>query len=192
MTEYILDVNKWRSGGERRQTKLGHGDTLMLNKEGFQCCLGQFASQRGVSDSHLMNQNEPAAVKSDVAYDSLFVQPAKARGPSPFVNTALANALIDINDSQILSIEERIDGIRKKLGAHGHTLRVINMDKLPPRYPAGGRIQAGDKIIVSTGGPIQTYEVVEFDSSQITIRTDNGEVTSVPVTHCYLIEGTEQ
>lgn len=120
--EYILDYSKWRSGGEG-QWKVGLGSTEMLNREGFSCCLGQFAKQAGVRDVFLLYRSGPRNVSYHAGlYDSSFVEGCGEL----FSNSKLAVNLMEINDNEERTPGERIKAIREKLEEHGHTLKVIN------------------------------------------------------------------
>lgn len=129
MTDYILDVAKWRCGGNG-PNRLGTGHTEMLNEEGFSCCLGQFAKQFGVTDDCLLNKLSPDDVASDTGhiYDPGFVDD----GRGSMENTLIASLLMRINDNDCTAPREKIARIRKELEADGHTLTVLNEDMLPP------------------------------------------------------------
>ena len=38
--EFIIDKSKWRAG-QNSDHQVGEGNTELLNKEGYMCCLGQ-------------------------------------------------------------------------------------------------------------------------------------------------------
>lgn len=128
MTDYTLDVAKWRCGGDG-PNRLGEGKTRMLNNEGFSCCLGQFAKQVGVAD-YLLGWGTPGDVanaKGNI-YDPIFVHEDKGLTE----NTTLARLLMAINDNEDTAPREKITRIREELEAEGHTLTVLNEDMLPP------------------------------------------------------------
>lgn len=126
--KYILDVSKWRCGeGDEKENKtnnLGFGQTELLNDEGYMCCLGQFAKQVGVSDSSLKGN----AVPSDVGfvYDETFVEEIV----TGYKDKSLANILMNINDNEDTSIEEKIQLIKEELEECGHSLKVVNLEYL--------------------------------------------------------------
>ena len=125
--EYILDVAKWRCGSQG-PFMLGEGRTLMLNEEGYMCCLGQFAAQKGVGLDRLLDKGSPAYLKS--MYDESFCIVPYGYHPDDTFNTDLAASLMSVNDNDTTTPEEKIQIIRKKLEEHGHTLKVINEDLL--------------------------------------------------------------
>lgn len=124
MTEYVLDVSKWRCGGDGKYS-CGTGITRLSNKHGYSCCLGQFALQKGVHEETLMNVSDPEEVCIHInnIYDSAFAYEDDAGN---YRNTELAKGLIDINDDAFTAKEYKIDRIRRLLEEHGHTLKVVN------------------------------------------------------------------
>lgn len=72
-TTFVIDRSKWRCGDDGPHRR-GVGSTYMLNSEGFQCCLGQIATQLGCDDEYLLGLLDPADV--DIAALSL-----TGRGP---------------------------------------------------------------------------------------------------------------
>lgn len=119
--ELTLDLKTWRCGGAQAgvgTTRLGEGETMLLNEEGYSCCLGQFGLQFGAPEAALLYVNEPAVVNTDV-----FVYPAV------FLNNgSLTRKCIDINDTPFIPIQQRIDRLRKLLDVHGYTLKIIGGD----------------------------------------------------------------
>lgn len=121
--EYILDIAKWRCGYNSNHA-LGEGGTLMLNKEGYSCCLGQFALQKGVEQYVLLNRGTPVGCCLD--YDPNFVKMDNEN----LINTTLSIELMDINDSTETTPKEKIQLIKQKLAEHGLALKVVNEDLL--------------------------------------------------------------
>lgn len=125
--EYILDVAKWRCG-DNGPYQLGTGSTQFLNEEGYMCCLGQFAKQKGVKDCALESSGTPSSAneiggyKRDV-YDRTFVDHLGR-------DTILAGQLIGINDALDTTPQQKIEKLRFELEAKGHTLKVVNEDIL--------------------------------------------------------------
>lgn len=136
MTNYVLDVSKWRCG-DTSVKALGEGTTHMLNHEGYSCCLGQFALQQGVTSEELLDRAAPenvARALCNKVYDAAFVSECASRNHR-VEGTELSNDLIRINDSHNTSYQEKIVSIREKLEEHGHSLTVIN-DPLSNNNPA--------------------------------------------------------
>lgn len=61
--KFTIDRSKWRCGGpeDSLQTCRSHGKgiTLLLNKEGFLCCLGQIALQMGLAQKDIHDTSSP-------------------------------------------------------------------------------------------------------------------------------------
>ena len=136
MTEYVLQLSKWACGYFQQQYDpnldlnqvYGLGgtlDTLMLNEEGYMCCLGQFAKQAGVCDEYLLGAIGPSVVAQKLDKNQL-----RADYDPNFVNefgkqTQLTKMLMTINDNSDSSVNEKIDQIRNQLKKYGHSLKVI-------------------------------------------------------------------
>jgi hypothetical protein len=142
MTEYVLDVDKWRCGGSERDYEeqeesilkncsLGSGPIKMLNARGYSCCLGQFALQKGIDPRLLLNKGTPRVVAdiSENLYDKNFVIVEYYADLFETHNTPLASYLMTVNDDPDTTIQQKILMIRTKLAEHGHTLKVINGDQ---------------------------------------------------------------
>lgn len=131
MTDYTLDISKWRCGGHGKN-RLGKGITAMMNCEGYMCCLGQFAAQKGVSNELLMGRAGPSSVAGNsgstvgVYDENILIEHPNKR----FIDTNLANRLIRINDIESFSLNERINLLKTTLELEGHTLTVINDEVL--------------------------------------------------------------
>lgn len=54
-----VDRSKWRCGGVT-PTRHGEGRTLLLNSEGYQCCLGFACEQMGLERHQLINVGAPS------------------------------------------------------------------------------------------------------------------------------------
>lgn len=130
--DYKLDLSTWRCGGRehsaflRTNCSLGVGETQMLNAEGYSCCLGQFASQKGVDGSDLIDQPEPHLVARRIGklYDRAFVRYCKDAIQRTYL-TQLASECIAINDNPETTVERKIELLRAALARKGHTLTVI-------------------------------------------------------------------
>lgn len=120
---FKLNVAKWRCGwfsifDKDSISGNGEGDTLLLNQEGYSCCLGQFGQQLGIEDSDLLNKTQPQEVS---AYeDSIFVDALWGD------NSRLSEDLMDINDDDETSTWTKAMKIRSRLKRNGHTLQIVN------------------------------------------------------------------
>lgn len=120
---YVLDYSTWRSG-DISVNKVGEGDTNLLNKDGYSCCLGQFAQQKGVRRHKLLGLVEPCGLAYHLSkvYDKNFC----ASINNVFSNTDLGDELIHINDSS-LNPALKLFTIRRHLHKVGCRLVIKNM-----------------------------------------------------------------
>ena len=79
----VIDRSKWRCHNH------GLGATLLLNQEGFMCCLGQVSKQLGASDEQIRWHASPCKSK--------FQHPLLVDGVA---DTKLSNKAIEINDAE--------------------------------------------------------------------------------------------
>lgn len=118
--KYIIDRSKWRCGGDGFSAK-GKGVTKLLNSDGYMCCLGQTSRQEGISDSDLLNRNNPSCVGKDVGpfatYCSKF---------NDYESTLLARDAIRINDNTEILNEERERRLIELFSRHDLELEFIN------------------------------------------------------------------
>ena len=124
----ILDIKTWRCGSNGRN-KLGLGGTQLLNREGYSCCLGQFALQNSINPSCIEGKTEPKYIDrcmiSSPLYKRLFIDECEEH-PKYKDNSDLANRLMKINDSRVTSPQVKIERIQKELAEHDVTLKLIN------------------------------------------------------------------
>lgn len=114
--ELNLDVSKWRCGGTGTN-RLGEGVTLMLNGEGFMCCLGQFYLQLGYDEFDIRLKSTP----ENCGPTSLFTN-------ENGYNNDLAGVLMRINDDPNTTVETKIRLITEQLAEHGVKLNVIDSE----------------------------------------------------------------
>lgn len=121
----ILDYSKWRSG-VNGENKVGEGKTQLQNMEGFQCCLGQWSIQLGVTEEEALGCDEPNELHTLV---SLFCDESYyyGRNESCYKTTnELAVDCIAINDDDGTTPEEKIEKLMERLQEEGIELEVIN------------------------------------------------------------------
>ena len=124
---YVLDYSTWRSG-DSSANKVGNGDTKMLNDEGYSCCLGQFAQQKGIQRNNLLDLVEPNCVAARISkvYDKNFCAVSKG-DKKVFSDTELSSELIHINDSHTQTPAKKLFKIRRLLHDAGCRLVIKNM-----------------------------------------------------------------
>lgn len=118
MAKFKLSLKEWRSG-RKGKYQTGEGFTLLLNQEGYKCCLGQFCEQLGVDKKHMR-----------VAYpDSLPVDYPVLRKngllDAKGLCTKFTKKCAVINDSMDLTVEMKIEMLKKVCEEHGHELEVV-------------------------------------------------------------------
>lgn len=114
-----LDVSKWRSGGAS-VNMIGDGCTLLLNKEGYMCCLGQFCLQAGCTKEEVLERLGPRSLNFPVV--GLSYKNRKRVEVTNFANVAM-----QINDSSF-TVSSRISRLRKLCQEYGYELEVINWE----------------------------------------------------------------
>lgn len=127
--KYTLDVAKWRCGGQSDRTNsLGQGKTSMLNCDGFSCCLGQFALQKGVPAEALICKHYPSDVfrlsPTVYNYDKSFLDDEGN-------NTRLTICCANINDDYYTTVRVKIALLKDALISEGHELEVVNQQLIP-------------------------------------------------------------
>lgn len=138
MTDFILDIQKWRCGADSRdyKTRIGSGSTSLKNEQGFSCCIGQFCKQIGIPEDKLIDIATPECLKDylpEMEYPSLFdsIFVFKESEKTKFCDSKLSRELMGINDNVGMTIGMKIREIRKTLEKNGHTLTVQNEHLIP-------------------------------------------------------------
>lgn len=120
MKKLILDYSTWRCG-YNGPNKLGEGVTALLNKEGYMCCLGQFAKQLNsdVEDEELLNIGMPEELDIDIP---LLVD----KMMNCYNDTRVATKAANINDDSGTTPEEKIKKLKELFAQEGYEIEVIN------------------------------------------------------------------
>ena len=98
--EFTVKLSKWICGGSSVEANgLGEGQTALLNKEGYKCCLGFACGQLGFK-GRLLEEAEP---------DDLgrIIPGLTKRGDDCVINTAFSDKAIIINDDTHTTVEEK-------------------------------------------------------------------------------------
>jgi hypothetical protein len=161
--EFVLDIDKWKSGSDYGPEPVGEGSTQLCNDAGYMCCLGQFAKQCGYTEEELQQFGDPedllealndefnsiegldddkCNVKPKEGYED-FVTINVTNTYDHYKNTPLAIALIEANDSKDLGIRERAARIREILEDAGHSLKVINEERMDEVVEANRSMEHG-------------------------------------------------
>lgn len=128
--KFIIDRSTWRCGGNpfdninvRGVDNInvrGVGHTVLLNKEGFMCCLGQICIQLGISKNRLSSQIQPDDLNIDIPYLT-----ERRLHDSNVCNSQLTIEAMNINDNPNLSDSERELALINLFDHHGHTIEFI-------------------------------------------------------------------
>lgn len=110
---FYLSLSKWRCG-EKGPNKIGDGSTMLLNQEGFMCCLGQGVKQFDAS-ADIRGRFYPPS--SGTKYP-LFVKDDES--------TIFSLDAVGINDDEDLTTEERVVALEFLLQGEGYRLMVVN------------------------------------------------------------------
>ena len=126
-----LDYAKWVHGNSSEK----RGDSALLNDEGYQCCLGQFAQQAGVSRKDMKREDGPSALTC--AITNLSTRPSEKTIKSRLrvglrawpKSTKLTSRAITINDSYDTTIAKKVSKLRKLFASYGYTIKLKNFPK---------------------------------------------------------------
>lgn len=153
--KFTIDRGKWICGvpeklrGEPVYGIKAHGQgrTALLNRDGFMCCLGQIAEQRGIDREHLLEEGYPSELRGDALpkiegflatfYEDPeegFVHPET--GQRGWVgNTALAERAMGINDAEGCILAEREKMLTELFAEYGHELEFVGEFTRDPNAP---------------------------------------------------------
>lgn len=112
----IIDRAKWRTGGNNPNAT-GEGDTLLLNDEGFMCCLGFRCHQMGIHKNDLLNKCTPVCLSDLYNIPDLIEEKSWGWDDSEFTSKA-----IEFNDSKFLTPEQREKAIIEHFATIGVTV----------------------------------------------------------------------
>ena len=124
--KFTVDRSKWvnASFGNR-------GHTLLLNREGYSCCLGFVCSQLGIKDEEMQGYGSPNHVCHDRStqttnFDLLSKLKSLTQYHYGYVsNTSLAERAIRINDNANISREHREKDLIDLFAEYGHELKFV-------------------------------------------------------------------
>jgi hypothetical protein len=94
-----IDRSKWKTGDHGNKT--GEGYTCLLNKEGYQCCLGFFCEQSGIDREFIKGVRVPGKLIKNFPKVKIKI-PLLRNNKNPFVEQA-----IQINDCSTTTAQEK-------------------------------------------------------------------------------------
>ena len=138
--ELVLDYNRWICGKPhitkcRKDSKdnfLGEGSTKLLNEKGYQCCLGQFVEQAGISKEDMLGLGTPSdfVLRSKGDCSNVVKSFAKVFDNWRWtVNTSLAEDAISINDDIGTTIQEKTKELKELFSTYGYKIKFVNFPK---------------------------------------------------------------
>ena len=120
MKDYlIIDRSKWRTGGDFSNNATGKGDTHLLNKQGFMCCLGFRCNQMGIPKKDLLDQPTPEHLAESYDIPDLI----KGDDYDGWQDTKFTNEAIRINDDNCITSKEREKAIKEHFATIGVTVQ---------------------------------------------------------------------
>ena len=110
---------KWRTGNDGHNST-GKGETLLLNPEGYMCCLGFAAKQLGkVSNAIVMDNGQPEDL-------GRVITPLTKRQIFGIIcNTEFADQCVGVNDDSRLTRKQRERNLIRKFNAQGIDLEFF-------------------------------------------------------------------
>lgn len=126
--KFTVNRSKWRCGSNGEHSH-GEGDTELLNKEGFQCCLGFVCEQLGVPRENLLGVDLPCNAPSVYTHeqvDEILLSEQKHFDESETFTTYadLESHAVAINDS-LLPRKEKEAKLISLFAVFGHKLEFI-------------------------------------------------------------------
>jgi hypothetical protein len=135
MKQLVIDRSKWRTGNDGEH-QTGEGDTRLINKQGYMCCLGFYMRDlANVDENVLLNEETPAhAAHVGIAKDfynqnedvKLLVTNIGDRTYSDYFHTEFCEKAMKTNDNPRLTSEEREGCIKALFLKNGVEVSFIN------------------------------------------------------------------
>jgi len=118
MKQITITRSKWRCGGDGKH-KLGEGETLLKNEQGFMCCLGQWVEQVR-PDINILYRGAPQST------EGLIEGLTKTDEYEDIYLTDLASNMITVNDDEGLPQEEREEELTFLAKEEGYELVFVD------------------------------------------------------------------
>jgi hypothetical protein len=104
LREFTISRSTWRSGDDGIH-KHGNGLTLLQNKEGYCCCLGQIAKQIGFVEKDIAYRGEPCLIPK--LQPCILTRLDDYDDGDYYYNSKFSDELMAINDDRYIDIIER-------------------------------------------------------------------------------------
>lgn len=122
---FTIDCNTWRCG-DNGKYKLGEGNTALLNKKGYMCCLGQVALQLDVHEADLLGKGEPDQLDIDIELLTIRYN-SDEEELSIIANSELSSDAMRINDSTESTVSQKMKELKELFNEDGYDLEFINI-----------------------------------------------------------------
>jgi len=117
--KFTIDYETWRCGSDG-PNKHGEGSTMLLNGDGYMCCLGQIELQLGATEEIVARNYSPA----EVGLDNILVE-RNYQGSR--VCSAVAFGAMEINDDPGTTPTEKMELLKALFAEHGHEIEFVNV-----------------------------------------------------------------
>lgn len=119
--KFTIERSRWRNSHH------GKGQTKLLNKEGYQCCLGFCALQFGTPKHRILNLGSPDSVrKADKTFD---LDNILVTGPNGGIfgngNSVLSVRAIRINDNNQYDLQLKESMLESLFKEFGHEVEFV-------------------------------------------------------------------
>jgi len=126
--KFTIDYNKWVAITPNK--KIGKGLSALFNRYGYMCCLGQIAFQ--MCPALDVEKVRFLTTPNDLLRDELCsVEDIQILAKSSSGNTALSMEAMEINDSAVIPLEDKVRMLKALFNNHGIELEFINLPGIP-------------------------------------------------------------
>lgn len=115
--KFVVDRSKWRCGFDS-SNQAGHGETNLLNGDGFMCCLGHCALQAGAKKKDIKDKLMP----NNISFHIPVLNKESKTYPGWYKDTKLSEAAAKINDDSELTLKQRERKLRSLFSKFKHKL----------------------------------------------------------------------
>ena len=123
--KFLIDRSKWRSGNIGEHA-IGKGYPMMLNNEGFMCCLGQCSAQYNEGSVDIFGFATPAGVAKKYRQvlngANKVIRLLTQVNGNLISNSDFSEQAMEINDDPELSTEIREEMLRYLFESEGHEI----------------------------------------------------------------------
>lgn len=118
--ELVLDYNLWVCGNFSKKER---GLSMLLNANGYMCCLGQFSKQTGCPIYKLLSRVDLSEFPDE---DVFIIGLSKKNKHDDLINSNLSTKAIEINDNCKTSIAEKVRLLKRLFSKYHYKIRLKN------------------------------------------------------------------